>query len=84
MSLHTPGASTKRTCHPTKQTSPLKPRYIGTVADASKRWCVSEKTIRRMINAGELTGYYPTPRRLRVDLAELDQVMEARSTKWGA
>ncbi|MCG7245618.1 helix-turn-helix domain-containing protein [Corynebacterium sp. ACRPX] len=59
----------------------LKPRNIGTVSDAAKRWCVSEKTIRRMINAGELTGYYPTPRALRVDLAELDQLMESRATR---
>lgn len=59
----------------------LKPRHMGSVKDAAERWAISEKTIRRMINAGELVGYYPTPRTLRVDLFELDSLMESRATR---
>lgn len=33
---------------------------------------VSEKTLRRMIAAGQVTGYRVGPRLLRVDLNELD------------
>lgn len=59
----------------------LKPRLMGSVKDAAGRWAISEKTIRRMINAGELVGYYPTPRTLRVDMLELDTLMESRATR---
>lgn len=59
----------------------LKPRLMGSVKDAADRWAISEKTIRRMINAGELVGYYPTPRTLRVDMLELDALMESRATR---
>lgn len=59
----------------------LKPRHMGSVKDAAERWAISEKTIRRMINAGELVGYYPTPRALRVDFFELDALMESRATR---
>lgn len=59
----------------------LKPRLMGSVKDAAERWAISEKTIRRMINAGELVGYYPTPRTLRVDMLELDTLMESRVSR---
>lgn len=58
-----------------------KSRELGTVGEAAEYAAVSEKTIRRMINAGELTGYYPTPHVLRVDMCELDEFVESRATR---
>ncbi|MDK6717693.1 helix-turn-helix domain-containing protein, partial [Escherichia coli] len=67
--------------HMSNETNQLKPRVMGSVKDAAERWAISEKTIRRMVNAGELVGYYPTPRTLRVDMLELDTLMESRATR---
>ncbi|MCG7269537.1 helix-turn-helix domain-containing protein [Corynebacterium amycolatum] len=67
--------------NPTAARRGLKPRHMGSVKEAAERWAISEKTIRRMINAGELTGYYPTPRTLRVDMLELDTLLESRATR---
>lgn len=73
-------ATTKTTTAATRGKQ-LKPRLMGSVKDAADRWAISEKTIRRMINAGELVGYYATPRTLRVDMLELDTLMESRATR---
>ncbi|WP_297452719.1 helix-turn-helix domain-containing protein [uncultured Corynebacterium sp.] len=78
------GAATRATTKTTTAAArgkQLKPRHMGSVKDAAERWAISEKTIRRMINAGELVGYYPTPRALRVDFFELDSLMESRATR---
>ena len=41
----------------------LKDRHMGSVRDAAARWSISEKSIRRMIDAGDLTAYSPPPPR---------------------
>lgn len=45
-----------------------------TVKQAAEHWGVSTKTIRRMIDAGTITGYRLTKRTLRVNLDELDRL----------
>lgn len=56
----------------------LKDRHMGSVRDAAARWSISEKSIRRMIDAGDLTAYSPRPHALRVDLDELDKLCMSR------
>lgn len=73
--------ATTKTTTAAARSKQLKPRLMGSVKDAADRWAISEKTIRRMINAGELTGYYPTARVLRVDMLELDALLESRATR---
>lgn len=61
-------------------------KKITTIDDAPRRWGgltlaadyigVSEKTIRRMIALGEITGYRMGKRLIRVDLDELDALMK--------
>ena len=46
-------------------------RYI-TLAAAADRFACSERTLRRMIAAGELTGYRLGKRLVRLDADELD------------
>lgn len=58
------------------ETAPM-PRRYATVAKAAEYSGVSEKTIRRHIDAGTLTGYRMGTRILRVDLGEIDQLMAA-------
>lgn len=50
-----------------------------TVKQAAEHWGVSTKTIRRMIEAGTITGYRLTKRTLRVNLDELDRLAAANS-----
>ena len=54
-----------------------------TVKQAAEHWGVSTKTIRRMINAGTITGYKLTARTLRVNLDELDSLAQSQSTDFG-
>lgn len=44
----------------------------------------SERTLRRMIAAGRVTGYRAGPRLIRVDLNELDAVLRSIPTAGGA
>lgn len=48
-----------------------QPRWAS-LAEASEHLGVSQKTLRRMISSGTVTGYRVGPRLLRVDLRELD------------
>jgi len=62
-----------------RATAPLKPsqparRYVP-IAVAAGSVGVSQKTIRRRIADGSLTGYRMGPRILRVDLNELDALI---------
>jgi excisionase family DNA binding protein len=50
-------------------------RRYATMAEAAAYIDCNERTIRRMIAAGRIHGYRITPRMIRVDLDELDQVM---------
>lgn len=59
-------------------------REFGTVADAAVRRGVSEKSIRRWIAAGLLTGYRLGPRMVRIDLAELDHLLQPMGADHGA
>lgn len=47
-------------------------RTFITLSAAARRFDCSERTIRRMIAAGELTGYRIGKRLVRVDAAEVD------------
>ena len=49
-----------------------KPPRLGNLADAADRMGVSERTVRRMINRGELPAYRVGKRLIRVDLDELE------------
>ncbi len=49
-------------------------RTFMTLNAAAKRFDCSERTIRRMIANGELTGYRVGKRLVRVDAAEVDQL----------
>lgn len=55
----------------TRQTSG---RTFMTLNAAASRFDCSERTIRRMIANGELTGYRVGKRLVRVDAAEVDQL----------
>lgn len=52
-----------------------QPRRLGTVAEGAAQARCHERTIRRHIAAGDLTGYRLGKRILRVDLDELDSLM---------
>ncbi len=50
-------------------------RRLESIATAAEYLDVAEKTIRRYITAGRLTGYRAGPRLIRVDLNELDDML---------
>ncbi len=52
-----------------------QPRKLVNLATAADHAAVNTKTIRRYIAAGRLTGYRMGPRLIRVDLAELDNLL---------
>lgn len=56
-----------------KRTTPRlhAPKNLATLQEAAEYWSCHERTIRRHIAAGNLTGYRLGPRMLRVDLDEL-------------
>lgn len=60
-----------------------KPSWL-TVKDAAVYAGVSEKTIRRLIQSGNLQGTFFTPRALRVSVESLDNLAAANATtRWG-
>lgn len=60
-----------------------QPKRLAPMRAAAEYAHVSEKTIRRRISAGELTGYRMGPRLLRVDLNELDALLKPIPTARG-
>ena len=56
------------------------PRRYVTLKGAAERLDCSERTLRRMIAAGELTGYRVGKRLVRLDADELDAVVRAIPT----
>ena len=58
-----------------------KPPRLGSLADAAYRMGVSQRTVRRMIDRGELAGYRLGKRLIRIDLDELEVSMEPIPTK---
>ncbi len=53
-----------------------EPRWAS-IADAAVHSGLAANTIRRMLARKELTKYRPTPRRVLVDLHELDRLIQA-------
>lgn len=51
-----------------------RPKYVA-LADAARYTSLCERTIRRRIADGTLTGYRIGPRAIRVDLNELDAAL---------
>jgi excisionase family DNA binding protein len=60
--------------------SPTVSRRYASLSDAAEYIGVNEKTIRRHIAAGRITGYRLGSRLVRVDLNELDQALRAIPT----
>lgn len=56
----------------TRSAPPPSTRRFTSIADAAEYADVSDRTIRRYIADGRLTGYRMGPRLVKVDLAELD------------
>lgn len=50
---------------------------LANLTDAGKRYKCSPRTIRRMIDRGDLTAYRVGPKLLRIDLREADRVFTA-------
>jgi excisionase family DNA binding protein len=48
---------------------------FATIADASREFRVSERTVRRWISAGRLTAYRTGPRLVRIDMNEMDDLL---------
>lgn len=59
------------------------PRQLVSIIVAADHLGVSDKTIRRYISQGRLTGYRCGKRLIRVDLAELDQSLQPIPTAGG-
>lgn len=58
------------------------PRYVP-LNEAADYATLSERTIRRYITQGLLTGYRIGPRQIRIDLNELDALFTAIPTAGG-
>lgn len=67
----------------TEVTQLLEPRYV-TIREAAEFWAVSTKTIRRAINAGELTAYYPRKNVLRIDKNEMEARIKSSASRRGS
>lgn len=53
----------------------IKPRRWASLPDAAEYIQVSQKTLRRMIAQGSITGYRINSRLIRLDLDELDALL---------
>ncbi len=51
-------------------------RHLVNINQAAEHFGVSARTIRRYIAAGRVTGYRTGPRLIRVDLNELDAMLQ--------
>lgn len=67
----------------TEAAEPLEPKYV-TIREAAEFWAVSTKTIRRAINAGELTAYHPRKHVLRIDRNEMEARIKASASRRGS
>ena len=63
---------------------PPLPRKLLSLQDAADRAGVNPKTIRRRIADGSLKGYRMGPRLIRVDLNELDALLQPIPSAGGA
>lgn len=64
-------------------TVPAQARQWAPIDAAAEHLGVSEKTVRRMISAGQIKGYRLGSRLLRLDLNELDQMLCPIPTRRG-
>jgi excisionase family DNA binding protein len=55
-------------------------RNLATIQQAAEHLSVNERTVRRRIADGTLTGYRVGPRLVRVDLDEVDRELRAIPT----
>jgi excisionase family DNA binding protein len=62
--------------------SPRKKNF-GTIATGASCYKVSEKTLRRWVAEGRITGYRFGPRMIRVDLNEIEQLLKPIPTADG-
>lgn len=64
-------------------TSPISARTLISIQQAANHVGVHTKTIRRWIADGKLTSYRPSARVIRLDLAELEELINSTaSTRW--
>lgn len=61
----------------------MSQRFVS-LEEAAEYLGLSPRTIRRFIAAGRLTAYRAGPRLLRIELAELDNMLEPITTVGGA
>lgn len=66
--------------HQISQHSQSNRRTLRSLAEASEYADVSVRTLRRRIADGSLVGYRLGPRLIRVDLNELDRMLEPLAT----
>lgn len=62
----------------------LREPAMATIAETAERLKCSTKTVRRWIADGRLTAYRVGPKMLRVDLADVDELMRAIPTRRSA
>lgn len=59
-----------------RSTAPARTHRLVSIAVAAEYLATSERTIRRYIADGDLTGYRIGPRLVRLDLNEIDRVLQ--------
>lgn len=60
------------------ETTPTPPGRLASLPEAAKRYKVSDRTIRRYIARGDISGYRFGRRAVRVDLDELERLLLRR------
>ncbi len=68
---------------PAKSRSNLPTRRLASISIAATYFGVCERTIRRRISDGSLTGYRMGKRLIRVDINELDELLRPIPTAAG-
>ncbi len=71
------------TATPNRSVRRLESRHLVSIPHAARYVGVADKTIRRWIAAGRITGYRAGPKLIRVDLDELDAMLRPIPTAGG-
>jgi len=58
-------------------------KNLGTIATGASCYSISEKTLRRWVAEGRITGYRFGPRMLRIDLNEIEALLKPIPTADG-
>jgi len=61
----------------------ISERRWQSIEGAASHYAVSQKTIRRLISSGQITGYRVGPRLIRIDLNEVDATLHRIPTVGG-